>query len=127
MRRISISRRRFLALSAMSFGGLGVVGCDRLSTSPTFRQWLDSAEALTLRGQRLLGRQALAHEYTTADLTAHFRSNGTSMPTDEEYQRLLQDGFASWRLRVDGLVEQPASYDLAELRRLPARTQITRQ
>jgi DMSO/TMAO reductase YedYZ molybdopterin-dependent catalytic subunit len=48
------------------------------------------------------------------------------MPADEAYQRLLQDRFADWRLQVDGEVERPASYSLAELQRLPSRTQITR-
>jgi DMSO/TMAO reductase YedYZ molybdopterin-dependent catalytic subunit len=48
------------------------------------------------------------------------------MPRDPEYQELLAGGFADWRLRIDGLVGQPASYSLEELRKLPARTQITR-
>ena len=40
---------------------------------------------------------------------------------------LLRDGgFADYRLVVDGLVERPLSLSLAELRALPARTQITR-
>lgn len=122
-----ISRRRFLQHSAMSFGGLIAAGCDRLGGSPSFRRALDTAEALTMRGQRLLiGGQALAREFTAADISPIFRSNGTSMPADETYQRLLQEGFASWRLLVDGEVERPASYSLAELERLPARTQITR-
>jgi DMSO/TMAO reductase YedYZ molybdopterin-dependent catalytic subunit len=39
---------------------------------------------------------------------------------------MLANGFANWRLRVDGLVMHPASFSLAELRAMPARTQITR-
>ena len=35
-------------------------------------------------------------------------------------------GFADWKLVVDGLVERPLALGLAELRALPARTQITR-
>ena len=35
-------------------------------------------------------------------------------------------GFADWRLKIDGLVERPAELTLAELRKMPARTQITR-
>jgi DMSO/TMAO reductase YedYZ molybdopterin-dependent catalytic subunit len=127
MSRIKLSRRRFLQNSALSFGGLMAAGCDKLSGSPSFRRTLDSAEALTMRGQRLLiGGQALAREFTEADISASFRSNGTAMPADEAYQQLLQDQFASWRLQVDGEVERPAAYSLAELKRLPARTQITR-
>ena len=127
MGRINYSRRRFLHGSVLSFGGLIVAGCDKLGESPSFRRTLESAEALTLRGQRLLiGGQALAREFSVADISPTFRSNGTSLPADPLYQRLLQDQFASWRLDVDGRVQRPASYSLAELKALPSRTQITR-
>ena len=127
MGRIIVSRRRFLRATALSFGALLVAGCDKLSQSPAFRRRLDGAEALTLRGQRLLLHgQALAREYSAAEVSASFRPNGTSMPTDAPYQGLLERGFADWRLVVDGLVERPASYSLAELRQLPARSQTTR-
>jgi DMSO/TMAO reductase YedYZ molybdopterin-dependent catalytic subunit len=113
--------------AAMSFGSLLTAGCDRLSQSPAFRPVLDDPEALTRRGQRaLIGGHALAREYTPQEVSPVFRSNGTSMPADEEYQRLLEGGFADWRLTVDGLVRRPARYSLAQLRALPARTQITR-
>jgi DMSO/TMAO reductase YedYZ molybdopterin-dependent catalytic subunit len=36
------------------------------------------------------------------------------------------NGFADWKLVVSGLVETPIELSLAELRALPARTQITR-
>ena len=111
----------------MSFGGLLLAGCDRLAGLPPVSKLLENTEGLTLRAQRALaGRSALATEYTSADVSAVFRSNGTSMPRDESYQRLLADGFTQWRLGVSGLVQRPASYSLAALRALPARTQITR-
>jgi DMSO/TMAO reductase YedYZ molybdopterin-dependent catalytic subunit len=111
----------------MSVGALTVAGCDSLGRSPAFRGTLDRAESLTMRGQRLLlTGQSLAREYTAKDLSPKFRANGTAMPRDLEYQELLAEGFANWRLQIDGLVEQPASYSLEELRKLPARTQITR-
>ncbi len=122
-----VTRRRFLARAALSMGSLAIAGCDRLSQTPSFRARLGLAEQLTMRGQRLLmGGQALAREFTSADISPTFRGNGSVMPDDENYQTLLAGGFASWRLVVDGLVERPASYSLAELHRLPARTQITR-
>lgn len=127
MRRLLLSRRRFVVRTAMSFGAIAVAGCDGLGRSPSFRGVLDSAESLTMRGQRLLlSGQSLAREYAAEDLSPTFRANGTSMPRDQEYQELLAGGFADWRLRVDGLVAQPASYSLEDLRKLPARTQITR-
>jgi DMSO/TMAO reductase YedYZ molybdopterin-dependent catalytic subunit len=124
---LRISRRRFVLGSALSCTGLGLAGCDRLTESGSFRSNLTAAELLTLRGQRLLiGGQSLAREYSPRDLSKEFPANGTIAPPDEEYQALAAGGFRAWRLGVGGLVDRPASYSLAELRRLPSRTQITR-
>ena len=93
----------------------------------TGRRWRFAfAWVLILNGFVYLAFKALAREYTAADLSPTFKGIGTVMPPDEEYQSLLDEQFASWRLIVDGLVERPASYSLAQLRQLPARTQITR-
>jgi hypothetical protein len=40
----------------------------------------------------LTGRTALAREYTESDLSAEFRANGTTEPTDPDYQKLAQNG-----------------------------------
>ncbi len=69
---------------------------------------------------------SLAREYTEADLSPFFRSNGTHYPDDEDYQALAQNNFADWRLEVGGAVEHPMRLSLADLRALPSRTQITR-
>jgi DMSO/TMAO reductase YedYZ molybdopterin-dependent catalytic subunit len=39
---------------------------------------------------------------------------------------LRGDDFADWRLEVEGSVARPGSYSLADLKRFPSRTQITR-
>jgi DMSO/TMAO reductase YedYZ molybdopterin-dependent catalytic subunit len=102
-------------------------GCDRLSEDPTVQQFLGSATRLTRLAQRLVsGRQALAPEYTQADLSPHFKSNGTSDPDDDDYQALVANNFTDWRLQVDGLVRNPGQFSLDDLRALPSRTQITR-
>ena len=46
-------------------------------------------------------------------------------PPNEEYQRLRRGGFEEWRLEVFGLVGRPVSLSLDDIKRLPARTQIT--
>jgi DMSO/TMAO reductase YedYZ molybdopterin-dependent catalytic subunit len=108
-------------------GGLLLAGCDRLTSAPSFQRVLESAEALTYRSQRLLlGSRALAREFSEADLSPVFRSNGTSFPDTELYRRLLENQFADWRLAVTGLVKQPLSLSLSALRALPSRIQITR-
>ncbi|MBF9235152.1 molybdopterin-binding protein [Microvirga alba] len=124
---ILLSRRRFLGLSAVGTSALFLNGCDRLTQNEDVQRVLEKAETLTETAQRtLLPRGALAREYTEADLSPVFKVNGTSAPDGEEYARLMAGNFADWRLVVDGLVRQPLSLSLTDLKRLPSRTQITR-
>jgi DMSO/TMAO reductase YedYZ molybdopterin-dependent catalytic subunit len=121
-----LARRRFLARAAGGIGGLMLGSCDRLSENLEFTRLLKSAEAVTRFAQRIVvGRTALAREYAEADLVTEFRANGTTEPSDPEYQRLAQNRFADWQLVIGGLVEQPRYFSLAELKELPSRTQIT--
>jgi len=118
-----ISRRKFVVAGGSS---LLLGGCDKLDQSPAFKGLLRSADSLAKGSQRLLGRNALAPQYTDADLSPIFRSNGTAMPDTTEYAQHLANNFADWRLAVDGLVAHPLSIPLATIRSLPYRTQITR-
>jgi DMSO/TMAO reductase YedYZ molybdopterin-dependent catalytic subunit len=120
------TRRQMLLRGSAAFGGLLLGGCDRLSASPSFLRVLGSAEGLTYRMQRLIIGQSLAREFTEADLSPIFRSNGTGDPNNELYNRLRANGFEDWRLLVRGLVNRPLALSLTELRAMPARTQITR-
>jgi DMSO/TMAO reductase YedYZ molybdopterin-dependent catalytic subunit len=121
------ARRRFLARLAASLGALSVAGCDRLSQTEWFPKLLDSAEQLNAHvGKLVTGRNAMAREYTAADLSPTFRSNGTAEPNNAEYAALAANGFADYALQVSGLVATPRRFTLAELRALPSRTQITR-
>jgi DMSO/TMAO reductase YedYZ molybdopterin-dependent catalytic subunit len=120
---IALRRRRLLAGAAL----LGLSGCDRLSASPEFRSWLERAETLDRWLQRrLMGANALAREYAESDISPSFRANGSTEPDDPDYRALAKDGFAGWALQVDGLVERPGSFSLAQLSAMPSRTQITR-
>ncbi len=102
-------------------------GCDRLSRTDWFPKLLALAEPVNEKLQRLVAPHAtLAREYGPEDLSPFFRSNGTARPDSEAYGALAAHGFADWRLGVGGLVETPLALSLAELRALPARTQITR-
>jgi DMSO/TMAO reductase YedYZ molybdopterin-dependent catalytic subunit len=119
-----ITRRRFIATGT---SGLLLTGCDRLDRNPAFKEALRSAEKLTMESQRLIGgRNALARQYSEADLSPIFRSNGTARPGTPEYTRHLEENFANWRVTVDGLVARPLSIPIQTLRSLPSRTQITR-
>ena len=84
-------------------------------------------ETLTYAAQRvLMARHPLAREFTRADISKVSPVNGAVTETND-YQRLLAGKFEEWRLMVDGLVSQPSSFSLAELKRMPPRTQITHQ
>jgi DMSO/TMAO reductase YedYZ molybdopterin-dependent catalytic subunit len=122
-----LNRRGFLTRISAAGGALLLGGCDQLSQSPTFRDILGKAEGATQRVQRfVLSHRSLAREFSESDLSKHFKANGSINVEDASYQTMVRDGFANWRLRIDGLVERPASLSLDELRRLPSRTQITR-
>ncbi|HWW63781.1 MAG TPA: molybdopterin-dependent oxidoreductase [Sphingomonadaceae bacterium] len=122
-----ISRRRLIGSLAAGSGALLLSGCDRLSNSPRFREALRGGEALSMRAQRLLlDRGALAREYGREDISPVFRPNGTRMPASARYAAQAANGFADWRLTVDGLVSRPLSLSLATIMAMPRRTQITR-
>ncbi|HEX3406508.1 MAG TPA: molybdopterin-dependent oxidoreductase, partial [Caulobacteraceae bacterium] len=121
-----VDRRGWLAGVGATLTALALSGCEKLTTNPDVVKVLSSAEVVNRRVQRLLGRGALAREYTTADITPNFKANGTLDPPDTDYKALAAGGFANWKLIVDGLVERPLALSLDEIKALPARTQITR-
>jgi DMSO/TMAO reductase YedYZ molybdopterin-dependent catalytic subunit len=98
-------------------GGLVLAGCDAASRSPGFVKVLSAAEHFNRSiHHALASRKAMAQEFTEADLSPEFRSNGTSDPDDDEYQALARNG----------LVAQPTQLSLAQLKSMLSRTQITR-
>jgi DMSO/TMAO reductase YedYZ molybdopterin-dependent catalytic subunit len=125
-RRFQSGRRQFLVGGAAS---ILLSGCDRMSASPSFQRILAAGEGMNYRLHRLIaGREALAPEFAESDIAKTFRPNGSqdiyNLPP--EYRDWRENGYADWRLRVEGLVMNPQTYSLADLRALPARTQITR-
>ena len=126
--RSRLDRRGFLAKGLAIAGASLLGGCDsELSDQPWVRRILDSAETLTRLSQRaLIPATALAREYSEADISKDFKANGSTDVDDDAYRALAANGFADWKLKVDGLVGQPLELTLAELRAMPSRTQITR-
>lgn len=122
-----ITRRRLLIGSAASLGAIGLSGCNDVVENANVQNVLAMAERLTMGSQRLLvSRDRLAREFSEADISPTFRPNGTSQPDSEEYARMTENGFADWRLRIDGMIQRPVELSLADLKKLPSRTQITR-
>lgn len=123
---MSILTRRSLLTASAATGGLILSGCDRFGNSATGTALLESGEALTYKVQRsLVDRAALAQEFSAAQMSPHFRTNGNTMPAAPHYAALRAQNFAEWRLAVDGLVRTPLSLSRAALQAMPRRTQIT--
>jgi DMSO/TMAO reductase YedYZ molybdopterin-dependent catalytic subunit len=122
-----VDRRRLLGAIGVGGGSLLLAGCDKLNQSAGFQSLLKEGEGLTMRAQRLVtNRNALAPEFTGADLSPVFRSNGTRVPASPEYAAHAAKRFVDWRLGFDGLVQRPQSFSLAQIGAMPIRTQITR-
>jgi DMSO/TMAO reductase YedYZ molybdopterin-dependent catalytic subunit len=121
-----ISRRRFLAAGA-TVGVAAALAVYARGRGVSSSGALDGAETLTMTTQRFfLSPSSMAPEFTEADISPKFRANGSTNPTEAAYVALAANNFADWRLKVGGLVEQPLQLSLADLRAMPARTQITR-
>ena len=123
----SISRRMLLR-GLPGLGGLLLTGCARETfLPPQYRGGLvGMADVLTMGTNRLLqADQPLAREYERSDISHPFPTWAQTNPPNEEYQRLRRGGFEEWRLEVFGLVGRPVSLSLDDIKRLPARTQIT--
>jgi len=122
-----LSRRSLMTRLLAGVSLVMLSGCEKLSETTWFPKVLGLGEKATYKIQRLvLSRKAMAQEFTENDVSPHFRSNGTSMPNNPTYRKLAAKGFKHYRLEVGGLVEQPMYFSLADIRRLPSRTQITR-
>ena len=118
-----LTRRGMLAAAA----ALPLAACDRFSQTPAARNAFDVVNDLTYRVQRLLlGANRLAPEFSRSDISANFKANGSIDPQGDDYKKLAAEKFMNWRLEIGGLVEHPLKIGLAELRTMPARTQITR-
>src|SRR5436305_6431791 len=101
-----VTRRQALARAIAGAAALVLAGCEKLSESTWFPKLLSGGEKANYAAQRaLLTRKAMAQEFTEADLSPEFRSNGTSVPRNPAYLALSSNGFADYRLQLDGLIE----------------------
>ncbi|HZV85066.1 MAG TPA: molybdopterin-binding protein [Brevundimonas sp.] len=121
-----MNRRRWLTGALATAAAALLSACDRAGVSLA-EQARRMGEGLTRRTQRLLiPRDALAPTYSRAEISPDFRANGSIDPAAADYVALKADGFAGYRLIVDGLVERPLALSLADLRARPAQSQITK-
>jgi DMSO/TMAO reductase YedYZ molybdopterin-dependent catalytic subunit len=71
-----------------------------------------------------LTRHSLAREFSPSQISEKPFANEVA-PLGDDFKRLQERGFADWRLAVDGMVAQPVSFSLAELKSFPRRSHIT--
>jgi DMSO/TMAO reductase YedYZ molybdopterin-dependent catalytic subunit len=126
----NLSRRK-LILSGLAatagVAGLGVAA--RLAQKyglvpPDHGGLYGPGETLTYAAQRLLTRHSMAREFSRSQISARPFPNELAPPT-EDFKRLQAGGFVDWRLTVDGMVHEPASLSISELKSYPSRSQIT--
>ena len=113
-----------------------LAGCGQ-TEPPTYGNILRMGDWLTYKSHRLLlPANSMAREYELSDISPA-PAIGTTNPADPdkgglhpeyapEYGALLKDEFGSFGLRIEGLVSRPGLYSLADIKRFPSRTQITR-
>jgi sulfoxide reductase catalytic subunit YedY len=73
----------------------------------------------------LFGHELSAQYYSHADISPYFWVNGRP-PREENYLAMACDQFASYSLKISGLVERQLCLTLADLRAMPKQTQITK-
>jgi DMSO/TMAO reductase YedYZ molybdopterin-dependent catalytic subunit len=124
------SRRKLIVTGmAATAGAAGLAVAARLAERyglipPDHGGIYGPGETLNYAAQRLLARHSLAREFRASQISKPPFANEIP-PLGDEYKRLEAGGFSEWRLRIDGLVDRPASFSLAQLRSYPSRSQIT--
>lgn len=107
---------------------LGLTGCGyHLGNRLNETEWIHKAIGIVQPlNHAVIGTHGMAKLYTDADVDRNFRTNGFDPPNTAQYNGWVRDDYRGYRLVVDGLVERPQAYTLAELRAFPRLGQITR-
>lgn len=123
----NIITRRALMAGAGTGAGLLLSGCDKLIQNQSFRSLIYKEDEAHYQLQRGLSSHAtLAPEYRRDQMSPVFRANGSINPGTPEYNGWVADKFESFRLKIYGLVNKPLSLSMAQIKSMPARTQITK-
>jgi DMSO/TMAO reductase YedYZ molybdopterin-dependent catalytic subunit len=130
-----LPRRQFITGLASS-AGLVLGGCTA-TEPPTYGNVLRMGDFLNYKAHRLLlATSSLAREYDRREISSA-PAIGTTDPANsgqpffvpqhgEAYDHMRKNAFVDYQLTVEGSVSRPSTFSLAELMRMPARTQITR-
>jgi DMSO/TMAO reductase YedYZ molybdopterin-dependent catalytic subunit len=126
-----ISRRKIITTGLATVAGVsGLALAAKIADhygmlAPDHGGIFGAGEALTYGAQRLLmSHYSLAREFNRSEMSKVTPVNH-GHPDDELYEGMLEEKFEGWRLKVDGLVERPGAFTLAELKRMPSHSNIT--
>src|SRR6201984_1732664 len=117
----SISRRKLITAGiAAAAGASGLAVADRLGRRyglipPDSGGIYGPGETLTYAAQRLITRHSLAREYPRSMISKNPFANEGSPPSDE-FKRHQAANFSDWRLVVDGMVANPVSLSLSDIK-----------
>jgi len=125
-----ISRRKLITTGLTAAAGAsGLAAAVRIANRyglipPDYGGVFGAGETLTYASHRLLTRHSMAREFPRSQISKSPVVNGR--PPQSLTFTLLEAGkFADWQLEVDGMVANPGSFSLDDLRGFPARSQIT--
>ena len=128
-----MTRRKAITTALTALGGAsGLTIAARLADRyglipPDHGGIYGAGETLTYAAHRVLtARGSMAREFRADQISEVAPVNGPP-PLISDYQQLLRRGFTEWRLDIDGLVERPSSFSLADVRGFPVSRQITHQ
>jgi DMSO/TMAO reductase YedYZ molybdopterin-dependent catalytic subunit len=122
--------RRALIAGGIAGGAAGLAVAAKLAqryglVPPDSGGLYGPGETLTYGAQRLLARHSMAREFSRDQISRPPFANEVGPPLGDDFKRLQSDGFANWRLTIDGLVGRPTTFSIADLKAFPRRSQIT--
>jgi DMSO/TMAO reductase YedYZ molybdopterin-dependent catalytic subunit len=125
-----ITRRKLIYGGAAAVAGMGGLAvADRMARRyglipPDSSGVYGPGETLTYACQRLLTVNKPIRDFPRSMVSKKPFANAIAPPS-EEFKRLQAGGFKDWRLVVDGTVAHPLVLSLADLKTMPASSQIT--
>jgi DMSO/TMAO reductase YedYZ molybdopterin-dependent catalytic subunit len=125
----ALTRRKLLTTgTAAVAGAAGLATAARIAEKyglipPDHGTLYGAGETLTYACQRVLTAHRPMREFSRSMISTPFVSPYGKLPA--AYDASHANNFADWRLAVDGLVTNPLSLSIADLRALAVRSQIT--
>lgn len=125
-----LSRRKLIKTGVAAATGIAGMGVATVSAKnyglipPDGSGIWGAGETLNYASYRLLTNHSMAREFARSEISTTPLANEIP-PLSDAFKKLQADGFADWRLSVEGMVDRPGNFSLAQLKSYPSRSQIT--